>query len=73
MPPFPFSILYPPSSLLLSAFRQVISRQDEAFDSFTARDSFDDFGHVRERDVAIEEMIGLDQDADPARALIQTA
>jgi regulator of RNase E activity RraA len=38
-----------------------------------ARECVDDFRHVRERDSAIKEMVGLDQDANAARALIETA
>jgi hypothetical protein len=57
----------------VSALRQVIGRKDEAFDSLTGYDPFHDFGQISHGNVTVEEVIGLDQDANTARALIEAA
>ena len=54
-----------------STFRQIVKRQDEPFDSLTAGDSFDNLRDIRQRDVAIEEVVGLDQNANATGALIE--
>jgi hypothetical protein len=51
---------------------QVFGGEDKAFDPAAAHNPFDDFGDVGDRDAAIKEMIGLDQNADTARALVET-
>ena len=55
-----------------SSSRQVFGSEDEAFDAVAAHDSFHDLGDVGDSDAAVEEMVGLDQDADAARALVET-
>jgi hypothetical protein len=55
-----------------SSSRQIVGRKNKAFDPLAAHDSFHDFGDVRYGDAAIKEMVGLDQDADAARALVET-
>jgi hypothetical protein len=54
-----------------SSPRQVVGTEDKSLDPLTARDSVDDFRHVRHGDAAIKEMIGFDQNADSARALVE--
>lgn len=55
------------------AARQVGGTEDEPFDALTARERFHDFRDVGQRDTAVKEMVGLDQDANTARALIEAA
>lgn len=55
-----------------SPSRQVFGSEDEAFDPVAGHDSFHDLGDVGHRDAAIKEMVGFDQDADAARALVET-
>lgn len=54
-------------------FRQVFRGKDEPLDPLSAHNPFDDLGHIRHRDPAVEKMIGLEQDADAARALVKAA
>ena len=57
---------------LESAARQLFVCQYQPLDASVGRNRLYDFGHVRQRHVAIKEMIGFNQDADAARALIET-
>lgn len=56
-----------------SASRQVVGAEHKPLDSVVAGNPFNDFRHVRYRDPAVEEVIGLDQDTDATGALIQAA
>ena len=57
----------------LSAFCQVSFRENQPFDALALRERVHDLGHVRQCDFAVKEMVRLDQNRHPARALIQTA
>jgi quercetin dioxygenase-like cupin family protein len=53
--------------------RQIGGTEDKALHTLAAGDSFHDLRHVRHGDAAVKKMIGLDQNADAAGALIETA
>ena len=55
------------------AAREVAGAKDQPLDPLTARQRFYYFRHVRQRDSAIKEMIGLDQDTNAAGTLIEAA
>ena len=69
------SVLNPLSSILASVFvsalGQILRAQDEAFDALTACNPFHDFGQVGHCHVAVEEVIGLNQNANTARTLVE--
>jgi hypothetical protein len=52
--------------------RQVVGGEDEAFDPVAAHESFHNLGYVGDSDAPIKEMIGLNQNTDTARALVET-
>ena len=60
-----------PARKTSSTFRQVFRGKDEPLDPLSARDSFYNLGHIRQRDPAVKKVIGLNQDADAARALVK--
>ena len=55
------------------AEREIAGSEDQPLHPLTARERFNNFGDIRQRDPAIKEMIGLDENADSAGALIQAA
>ena len=55
------------------AASQVFVGQHEPLDAATGRERVQNLWHVRERHVPIEEVVGFDENADAARALIEAA
>ena len=66
-----FSILHPQSSLVLSTFREVVWAKNKSLDPLAPGNGLHDLRQVRQSNVTVKEMIGLDQNADAARALVQ--
>jgi hypothetical protein len=56
-----------------SAARQVGGSKHQPLDPPAAPERFNDLGDVRQRDPAIKEMIGLDQDANATGTLVEAA
>jgi hypothetical protein len=54
-------------------FRQILLREEQAFNSPSLHDSIDDFRHVRHGHAAVEKMIGLDEDRHAVRTLVEAA
>jgi len=54
-------------------FRQVFRGKHEPLEPLSGHNPFDDLGHIRHHDPAVKKVIGLDQDADAARALVKAA
>jgi uncharacterized protein YeaO (DUF488 family) len=54
-----------------SAFGQLIATQHEPLNPAAIRDRIDNFRQVGHGHVTVKEMVGLDQDADATRALIE--
>jgi len=59
--------------MFASAPRQVIGSQHKPLDPLAARERFNDFGQIRGRHPTVKEMVGLDQDTNAARALVEAA
>lgn len=54
-----------------SPFCQIFRGKYEPLDPLSVHNSFDDLGHIGHRDPAVKKVIGLDQNADAARALVE--
>lgn len=56
-----------------STSREIVGAKNQPLDPLTAGNSIHDFGHVGHSDPPVKEMIGLDQNANSTRALVETA
>jgi hypothetical protein len=57
----------------VSPARQIVRGENETLDAPILGQRFDDLRHIGQRHATVEKMIWLDEDADAARALIETA
>jgi hypothetical protein len=53
--------------------RQILGSEHQALEALTGGKPLYDFRNIRPRDATIKKMVGLDQDADAAGALIEAA